>query len=422
LLHQGRGQDEGDDQKSYMYAIRHRRAYASEDENFELRFMAKTTHPADDWHLMGGEVGLYSDGKFVVALKLNDPDEPIGRVELIGIDETKSYIITSKVCDSHSDKISWTVGPKKNDICILVRVIQKDGNWILSAPIWINHPSTDSVPIPFIVLTIPHASPFTKDDPIGMYSDIEIVFNHNIDLTQDLKKYINVKTLGKVKSIDRKENKIVIKGTWKLHEQIQLSINGNLKDEFGNKLSGYATDHSYTIRVTDLDENIEVAKKRTESYKRGNEQQKTARRALEAFDRINKDLKELERMRSMPFTCELKATYDRIDTNISENTCRKQFINLRETSSIQKGREIHFYFRIQYAFNKFKAPYNICTDIINPINGIRIMNVSTISINEESEDIIGGCDSIFKNTNYHNGVLRLFINGVLVKQKKIYIY
>ncbi len=131
-------------------ALRARRTFATEDSNLALALRA-----GDQW--MGSEV---SPGTLTLSLVVSDPDAESAQVELL----RDGIVVESRSMSTSALPQQWdvSVAARAGDIYV-ARVIQADGNYAWSSPIWVAGEATPLDPQLSEVLSAPSAVDWDSD-------------------------------------------------------------------------------------------------------------------------------------------------------------------------------------------------------------------------------------------------------------------
>lgn len=127
--------------ENILSALLQRKTYASEDDNFVLKFSAKVEDDNCQYYL-GDRIDLNRGQKVLLKVELVDPDESIGELELVTINKNGISVsdFDSKNAVISSSKYSFVIGKNPSDLTLAyyLKIIQKDGNIIVTAPIGVN--------------------------------------------------------------------------------------------------------------------------------------------------------------------------------------------------------------------------------------------------------------------------------------------
>jgi hypothetical protein len=135
--------------ESIYEALSNRRAYSTEDDNFRM-----------DYTINGMPMGtIFNETPVELAfsIRLADLDESVGMVHLV----TKNgVVVASRHIDSRDHTWEFTLPPEHE--FYYVRVIQDDGDMILSAPIWLREVKVESMPM--VVVDASHKNAYVNGD------------------------------------------------------------------------------------------------------------------------------------------------------------------------------------------------------------------------------------------------------------------
>ena len=163
-------------------ALSNRRVYASEDDNFRL-----------DYTLNGMPMGTIFEetpDSLEFSIRLADPDEGVGMVYIVS---KNGVVLDSKYVAEQAYVWTFTLPPEYE--FYYVKVVQDDGDRILSAPIWIRDVEIEEVGISGLTVA---AGPHYVGSPVQ--TTLEIFNNANRILTVNNIRYMLDETL--VKSVD----------------------------------------------------------------------------------------------------------------------------------------------------------------------------------------------------------------------------
>jgi len=109
-------------------ALRHRRAYATEDTDLEILYYM-------DGHFMGSQIDLADMGEAAqISVTVTDPtDAAVGTVEVI---TTGGTVLTGQALSAPSGALAFDLSPEPG--YYFLRITQPDGDTAVTAPIWID--------------------------------------------------------------------------------------------------------------------------------------------------------------------------------------------------------------------------------------------------------------------------------------------
>lgn len=114
-------------EESLQDALENRRVYATTDEDLQIHFTL-------DGHEMGSILPRADyPGQITFRIRLNDPtDSQIGLVELM----SGGTVLAQQTLEGATGEISFTVHANRDHY--LLRITQPDGDWAVTAPIWLD--------------------------------------------------------------------------------------------------------------------------------------------------------------------------------------------------------------------------------------------------------------------------------------------
>lgn len=179
-----------------LLGLRERKAYASEDDNFILKYWG-TVEGSDKTYYLGDRAKLKHGQTVTLEVNLSDQDESIGDVRLVTVKKNTTmegdfnpnrYYIKDKFC-----YLTRECKPDRDVMAYYVKIIQDDGDIVISAPIFINWQGIEEKKYLKVISSIPRNGAF---DINPYHPSISINFDKPLAKTQEANdKIVNINPL-----------------------------------------------------------------------------------------------------------------------------------------------------------------------------------------------------------------------------------
>lgn len=131
--------------EALLDALNRRRVFASEDADIVIKFNAKP-HDKNIWYLMG-EVIDKPTQKVDFKFRIEEKDKAIGVVELVEVGKDLVKVVWTETTNKKTFFKRLTLKPTPETICYFILIKQLDGDWAVSAPVWVKGKEQETVSI-----------------------------------------------------------------------------------------------------------------------------------------------------------------------------------------------------------------------------------------------------------------------------------
>jgi len=123
----------GSSKEKVLSALLQRKTYASEDDNLFLKYWANLEGDNQTYYL-GDKISLDRGHQITLSAEVNDPDESVGNIQLVEI-TTRGLAHTNLDSSKKNNIYIIAKFPSKYTIAYYIKIVQRDGDVIISAPI-----------------------------------------------------------------------------------------------------------------------------------------------------------------------------------------------------------------------------------------------------------------------------------------------